>query len=45
MYKRQGQIDQYLTPDAINMRVAAPGGFVQSPLKALKGMKAHATEP
>ena len=41
-----GQIDQYLTPDAINMRVAAPGGFVQSPLKALKGMqKAHAAEP
>ena len=41
-----GQIDQYLTPDAINMRVSAPGGFVQSPLKALKGMqKTHAAEP
>ena len=33
-------------PFEINMRVSAPGGFVQSPLKALKGMqKAHAAEP
>ena len=33
-----GQLDQYLTSDAISMRVNAPGGFLQSPLKALKGL-------
>jgi CTP synthase len=33
-----GQLDQYLTSDAISMRVNAPGGFLQSPLKAFKGL-------
>ena len=33
-----GQLDQYLTSEAIGMRVNAPGGFLQSPLKALKGL-------
>ena len=34
-----GQLDDYLTNEAINMRVNAPGGFLQSPLKVLKGLK------
>ena len=33
------QLDDYLTNEAINMRINAPGGFLQSPLKAIKGLK------
>ena len=35
-----GQLEEYLTSDAINMRVNAPGGFLSSPLKAIKGKMA-----
>jgi CTP synthase len=31
-----GQLDRYITTEAIEMRINAPGGFIQSPLKALK---------
>ena len=34
-----GQLAGYLTDDAVAMRSAAPGGFLQSPLKAIKNMK------
>lgn len=30
------QLDHYITTEAIEMRTNAPGGFIQSPLKALK---------
>ena len=33
------QLDEYLTLDAIGLRVNAPGGFLQSPLKAMKELK------
>eukprot|EP00227_Mantoniella_beaufortii_P020635 CAMPEP_0197590630 /NCGR_PEP_ID=MMETSP1326-20131121/11706_1 /TAXON_ID=1155430 /ORGANISM="Genus nov. species nov., Strain RCC2288" /LENGTH=586 /DNA_ID=CAMNT_0043155773 /DNA_START=323 /DNA_END=2083 /DNA_ORIENTATION=+ len=32
-----GQLKDYLSNEAINMRVNAPGGFLQSPLKAMNG--------
>mmetsp|Transcript_44124 Transcript_44124/g.70847 ORF Transcript_44124/g.70847 Transcript_44124/m.70847 type:complete len:580 (+) Transcript_44124:239-1978(+) len=32
-----GQLEGYLTPDAVAARVGTPGGFVQSPMKAMRG--------
>ena len=39
-----GQLEEYLTADAINMRVNAPGGFLSSPLKAIKGKKVGSSQ-
>ena len=34
------QLDTYITQDAVAMRNATPGGFVQSPLKVMKKVDA-----
>ncbi|EEH59821.1 CTP synthase [Micromonas pusilla CCMP1545] len=34
-----GQLSEYITSDAIYLRTSAPGGFLQSPLKAIKEHK------
>jgi CTP synthase len=34
-----GQLDDYLTSEAIDLRVGAPGGFLQSPLKHIRALK------